>query len=114
MAHRVLRQSVLPSGPARNRCPRCDQIRTRFSRLRQLRHVTVNRSARSSVSEKSWKTAILRAAFPFTITCFILQFVLPTRHIALSTKHLFSMRLTIYFPRRIKMSSLCSKARALR
>ena len=47
----------------------------------------VTRSERSSVYEKFWRTAILGAAIPeLTITCFILPFARPTRHIALSTK----------------------------
>ena len=61
--------------------------------LHPVRQMKVSRSEKSSVCEKFWKTTMLSAAIPkSTITSFILQCALPTRHIALNTKLLYLMR----------------------
>jgi hypothetical protein len=80
--------------------------------LRPVRQVKVSRSERSSASEKCWKTATLSAAIrKSTITSFILQCVLPTRHIVLNTKLLSLTRLMTCLLRRTRMSSFYSMAR---
>ena len=87
----------------------------RVQRLRPVRQTKVSRSARSSVYEKFCGTSILAAAIPKrTSICFILQFAVPARHIALSTKLLSLTRSMICFLRTIRMSSLYSKERASR
>ena len=114
MAHRELRRRVLPLVLLATVVLAATDTET-VQRLRPVRQVKVSRSERSSVYEKSWKTVILSAAIPkSTITCFILQCALPTRHIALSTKLLSLTRLMICFLRRTKMSSLYSMARISR